>query len=511
MTVSRYILIATLAFLILIAKHFRGRKRERTLDAIPTIGATGPFSFITNRWNFLRNARDIFQEGYDKYRGGVYKVQSLHSWMVAITSPKLIEDMRKIPDEYLSSLEAVVDLISMDYTVGKPMHHDPYQVSVVKGSMTRNITVRFSEVRDEIVAAFSELLPPQDAWVPTKLNPLMAKIICRASNRFFVGLPLCRNEDYIDLNVGFAMQVAISGQLIGLFPDFIKPIAGKILSPLPRNLKRANKHLGPLIQERFSQEKEYGTTDWPDKPNDLLSWLLDVATGSQRTMDDLTMRVLAVNFGAIHTTLLTLTSTLNYLCRYPQYIDILRAEIETVTEEHGWTKQAMGRMRKFDSFLKEVQRVEPAACFGVLRKVMKDYTFADGTTVPTGVTVGIPIRAIQRDDCYYPDGNTFNGLRFYEMREGDGESLKHQMVTPTSDYFLFGSGRHACPGRFFAVNELKALVAHMLLTYDIKVEREGGAEMKWLAANAIQDNDVHFLFRKRHTNMNVVCNEHGGA
>lgn len=31
-------------------------------------------------------------------------------------------------------------------------------------------------------------------------------------------------------------------------------------------MKRATKHLEPLILERLKKEEEYGTSDWPDKP-----------------------------------------------------------------------------------------------------------------------------------------------------------------------------------------------------------------------------------------------------
>jgi hypothetical protein len=40
------------------------------------------------------------------------------------------------------------------------------------------------------------------------------------------------------------------------------------------------------------------------------------------------------------------------------------------------------------------------------------------------------------------------------------------------DSLEFGHGSHACPGRFFAVNVLKAIVAHLLLKYDLKL-RDG--------------------------------------
>jgi cytochrome P450 len=39
----------------------------------------------------------------------------------------------------------------------------------------------------------------------------------------------------------------------------------------------------------------------------------------------------------------------------------------------------------------------------------------------------------------------------------------------------FGFGRHACPGRFFAANEIKLIVARLLMDFDIKMP-EGRTE-----------------------------------
>jgi len=33
----------------------------------------------------------------------------------------------------------------------------------------------------------------------------------------------------------------------------------------------------------------------------------------------------------------------------------------------------------------------------------------------------------------------------------------------------FGYGRHACPGRFFAANEIKLILARLLLDYDMSM------------------------------------------
>lgn len=40
----------------------------------------------------------------------------------------------------------------------------------------------------------------------------------------------------------------------------------RFLTNVPACIKRAAKHLGPMIHERLQKEEEYGTSDWPDKP-----------------------------------------------------------------------------------------------------------------------------------------------------------------------------------------------------------------------------------------------------
>lgn len=40
----------------------------------------------------------------------------------------------------------------------------------------------------------------------------------------------------------------------------------------------------------------------------------------------------------------------------------MREEVESVLSSDGWTKVSMAKMRKLDSFIKESQRMNVAAC-----------------------------------------------------------------------------------------------------------------------------------------------------
>jgi hypothetical protein len=53
-----------------------------------------------------------------------------------------------------------------------------------------------------------------------------------------------------------------------------------------------------------------------------------------------------------------MTQVLYRLIAKPEYVEPLRQEVETVIREEGWTKAAIDKMHKIDSFLRETQRVD---------------------------------------------------------------------------------------------------------------------------------------------------------
>jgi len=176
----------------------------------------------------------------------------------------------------------------------------------------------------------------------------------------------------------------------------------------------------------------------------------------------------------------------------------MREEVERVVREEGWTKQAIQKMRLVDSFLRESQRFYGLGSTSLNRKALQDFTFSDGTFIPAGSFVAAAALPTHFDERYYENPDIFNPWRFAEMRSEDGEGLKHQMVTTSTEYVTFGHGRHACPGRFFAAQELKAMMAHLVVTYDVKMEKEGVVpEPTYIAAQLLTDSKAEVMFRRR--------------
>jgi cytochrome P450 len=102
------------------------------------------------------------------------------------------------------------------------------------------------------------------------------------------------------------------------------------------------------------------------------------------------------------------------------------------------------------------------------RQAKSDITLSDGNVIPNNAMVAVgPVP--MSDSNIFPNADKFDGYRFLKMRNAPGAENKHQFVTTSPDCIVFGHGHHACPGRFFASNEIKLLLAHMLMHYDWKL------------------------------------------
>ncbi|KAF8549787.1 cytochrome P450, partial [Imleria badia] len=419
-------------------------------------------------------------------------------WTVISSSREHVEELRRAPDDTLSFAEAINERLQIEYTMGPEVHHNSYHIPIVRSQLTRNIGALYPEIRDEIITAFDDVLDLKgNEWKSVPALSSVQKVVCRTSNRVFVGLPLCRDPDWIDLNIRYTIDVGNGAAILGFFPKLLKPIAAQLFTNVHQNNQRGRKLLGPIIEGRQKYLNEHGNK-WADKPNDFLSWLTDEAEGTESTLESLVTRILVVNFAAIHVGPDSFTPALFYLAANPQYIQPLREEVEGIVEKEGWSKAALSKMRKVDSFLKECQRLEGMSSVSLIRMALKDFTFSDGTFIPKGTRIFTAARSVHRDEAVYESALAFDPFRFSRLREGDSEGVKHQYISTTPEYIPFGHGRHAWPGRFFAANELKTMLAHILVMYDVKLE-DNAARPKTLhfVTSNVPDPSAKVMFRRR--------------
>ncbi|KAH9836319.1 cytochrome P450 [Rhodofomes roseus] len=494
-----YLVTALLALPILYSV-WRNFLTIRTLSRIPTVGGPSiPILDFIGAIRYLMHSDVILWEGYQKYRNGAFKHRDVDGWHVLVSGPKLVEEMCRAPENVLSLIEASKDAVQTEWTLGPSLDRVAYHIPIIRNQFTRALTPLFGDMHDEIVRAFDDNIPKAKDWIKVPMLPTMMEVVCRTSNRLFVGLPLCRDRDYVELNKRFTIDVFVGGQIIRLFPDVLKPTAVRLLTKVHSGIQRGTRHLQPLIEERLRMMKEHGK-DWPDKPNDMLQWVMDEAEGEELQVDRLVIRIMTINITAINTSSMTFTNAMFYLAAHPEWLKPLRDEVEEVTKAEGWTKDSVNRFAKIDSFLRESQRYCALGTKSLRRTAMQDYTFSDGTFIPKGTKVAIPMHAIHHDEDIYPHADVFDPWRWSEIRKDDTEATKFQMVSTGPEHVAFGHGRHGCPGRFFVASELKAMLAHLVLNYDIKMEKEGQVPpVRWFGTRLYVSRSAEVMFRKRQT------------
>ncbi|KAJ5029007.1 cytochrome P450 [Bipolaris maydis] len=113
----------------------------------------------------------------------------------------------------------------------------------------------------------------------------------------------------------------------------------------------------------------------------------------------------------------------------PRHVEDLRKEIIEVLTADGLSKAALSNLKLMDSALKETQRLTPVSYLSMKRIAAEKVTLADGTVINKG------------------DYTVVNG-----------KNMADPPIWPESespDHMGFGHEDQACPGCFFAANELK--------------------------------------------------------
>lgn len=272
----------------------------------------------------------------------------------------------------------------------------------------------------------------------------------------------------------------------------------------------------------------------PEIENDYLSWLISRSPpGFQSDVKTLIARMLHLNFASIHTTSFIGTNALFDLLSHaalhpsspsaptPTYIDQILTEL---TPLEPLDRRALQKMHLTDACLRESSRLASIIGLGVNVKVIAEegVTAPDGTHCAKGTFLSVPSWGIHNDSGLYPDPLAFRPERHlsppqYQDNLQNPEpsssatdktqaqsylSLANRAFTSTSPtYLAFGHGRHACPGRFFAAQELKLLLAYLLRNYEVMLEDKGvdGGRVGnvWMGPNHVPPLKARVRVRRR--------------
>ena len=248
------------------------------------------------------------------------------------------------------------------------------------------------------------------------------------------------------------------------FVDMVLAATGIVRKPLPFTQMRRGVKGRAYMCEFFAKEipKRRGK-----EGDDIFTQIVNardengIALTDQEIIDHMNFLMMAA-----HDTLTSsLTSTVYFLGKNPEWQDRLRAEINAVKAETGGplTYETLGKLEQCEWAFKEALRLIPPVP-SMPRRALREFTFMNHV-IPAGSHVGINQMMTHRLPDVWPDPERFDPTRF----SAENSKGRHKYA-----WVPFGGGQHMCLGLHFAYMQAKAFLFTLLA--DNRIELAPGYE-----------------------------------
>lgn len=242
--------------------------------------------------------------------------------------------------------------------------------SAMRNILTRNTPTVLASFAAEVDYAVTQNIGPCEDWTSIKPRYAMSRIASLMSGRAFVGLPLSRDEEWVEATVNYTQTVSWAWMILHILPQPLRYLVAPILPPV-RKLKRQRtineKKLTTLLIERDTPSKWHrdnaaGKVKGGKEPGgDMLDWFMSQYSHPP-SIKELGRDQLLATFASIY----NLSNALSYIvfdlaATSPEDIEAMRQEVIDVLggSDGVIDKNALVKLRKLDSFAKESQRLSP--------------------------------------------------------------------------------------------------------------------------------------------------------
>ncbi|KAF4341567.1 putative cytochrome P450 monooxygenase (lovA) [Fusarium beomiforme] len=430
------------------------------------------FGTNKSRRNFVKLSREILAKARDLFPEEPFRLMT--DWgEVLILPPQFADEIRNDP-RLSFSRAAMQDNhagIPGFETVALVGREDQLIQKVARKQLTKHLSAVIEPLSRESTLAVSLNFGQSQEWRKIRLKPAILDIIARISSRIYLGDQLCRNEAWLKITKTYTTNFYTASTNLRMFPRSLRFLAHWFLPECKRLRQERSDAIGiitPLIECRRELRKA-AIAAGKAVPvfHDALDWSEQEAAAADTSFDPVIFQ-LTLSLLAIHTTYDLLQQTMIDLGRHTEYIEPLREEVVQLLREGGWKKTTLFKMKLLDSAIKESQRMKPGSIVTMRRYVTEDITLSNGLTLKKGTRLNVDNRRMD-DPEVYENPEVYNPYRFYNMRSEAGKDHGAQLVSTGSNHMGFGHGQHSCPGRFFAANEIKVALCHILVNYDWKL------------------------------------------
>ncbi|PHH80666.1 hypothetical protein CDD80_346 [Ophiocordyceps camponoti-rufipedis] len=493
----------SLLLLVIVSLFFIGSRSSSKHGNVPVYGHVSvlePTFILRARYFFA--ASNMIRASYKKLKDQPYILRCFQK-DIMILPPKHLEEIRLMPQSKLHMMEAHRDSGIGRWIFMYPFFNSRLHADGLKKEIIPRNYHYVARSCDELNYGWKLDVPQPEGkstdltlkkrrltklesseWTSMSLHKTVLKLVCRSSARVLVGRPACRDADWLRISEEYSMETFATAFSLMMLPAWTRPVVARFLPPrirAQRLLRTAEGIIGQMIQQHAVAEEARAKGLESEEDDSLLKWMLEHGTPKECTAKDMAAHQCTLINAAVHTTVSTILNVIYDLCAYPEYISVLRQEIDGLAEELGGPGEITG------------VAMQPQ------RKAMQDVRLQDGTTIPAETTIAFAACEIQMDPEVWNDPSTFDPMRCYRLRQSSPEEKNHHRAGMVNAANLtFGWGSYACPGRHFAMAEVKLIVARLIYEFDFSLlPGQGRPKPLSMTGFAFPNSAAKLLMRRR--------------
>ncbi|KAM5445877.1 hypothetical protein MaudCBS49596_007059 [Microsporum audouinii] len=532
-------LVLTFVLFVIAADYHHGWKRRRFLGNIPLMDDKSYFSPRLRLWSSGHNYIEGFSRGYtEQYskKGKPWAVPLPGGSGDMIVLPHHCgKEFYNLPKDNLSMRHMMSDEINFNHILdaGWKIPVEAMQACNKLSSLRKLTYITLIFVLVQILTCLLSL---------EKLDPLIMKEADYSITQY-IGQSKSWKEDSIfnislkvmvDIGVllvfhpGFGREAGLATQmgayvgqvearthLYEAFPRVMGPLLELFASEchqIRSSMKSMKKTILPELRRLIKQKREsQPTTDDHFYTSSMVELALKKGPLSRKGevkdeehhIDMMADETMFMFFEAVEPTTMILSAFLARLLRHPEFVEPIRAELaEALRLDDGkWSFDMFNKTPKFESFSREVLRMDGINLVAGSRQVVKDpvtikslgMTFTPGTNITTSG------QFTHLDPEFYPDPTKFDGNRFYST-DLTASDIHRDTVSPNERWVPFGLGISSCPARVLGIRLCQLMAAKMLLAYNMEFAHEDGKSPDFnvfVDAVAILNPEIKMRYKSR--------------
>ncbi|KAJ1978031.1 hypothetical protein H4R35_002064 [Dimargaris xerosporica] len=412
----------------------------------------------------LKNSVDVFCDAHAKH-GDIFRFRLYGRDYYVLNGRLLLEGFKK--NRELSFPRALPRMALTKAFFGLNEESDRFHVDLLRTILPKQLSTVMVRIQHILEAKVHETLGTSEMCTIDEPYQWCLYIISSGISQFLVGPELGSNSELFRTFVSLPLGANTLFDWARVLPLWVMTLWVNMFTSWPAYRNTVRRLVVPEIQrrvklERMPQEAAVAATITTEKPDDVLQWLVDAAPRDDPDwMSKCALRLLGLSFASMHTTTLFFHMMMADLASRPDLQAALRDEQRHVVTVHGtvMVPAALDDMTLLDACFLETARVHSHPTF-TQRVAVQDTVFSNGARVPRGSILYMsPLATNFSATLHGIDWRDYRPQRHLELaKHRKSTAIQHQVL-------VFGSGRHACPGRFLAVSEIKRLACLLIRSY----------------------------------------------